>query len=76
MTASQNGRREKRAEAAQSVSSVPANQMPLNVVLGSQWGDEGKGKLVDLLCENSDLCCRCQVRPSHLREVITLATLS
>lgn len=34
--------------------------MGVNVVLGSQWGDEGKGKLVDLLCAKSDMCCRCQ----------------
>lgn len=31
-----------------------------SVVLGSQWGDEGKGKLVDILCEDIDVCCRCQ----------------
>ncbi|KAH3672435.1 hypothetical protein WICMUC_004271 [Wickerhamomyces mucosus] len=31
-----------------------------DVVLGSQWGDEGKGKLVDILCEDIDVCCRCQ----------------
>ena len=23
------------------------------VILGTQWGDEGKGKLVDLLCEQA-----------------------
>ncbi|KAI9891875.1 MAG: hypothetical protein M1814_002260 [Vezdaea aestivalis] len=28
------------------------------IVLGAQWGDEGKGKLVDILCQNSLLCCR------------------
>lgn len=28
------------------------------VILGSQWGDEGKGKIVDLLAENADLVCR------------------
>lgn len=33
----------------------------VTVVLGSQWGDEGKGKLVDVLAEFADLCCRCQV---------------
>ncbi|KAL8269996.1 hypothetical protein Esti_006096 [Eimeria stiedai] len=27
-------------------------------VLGTQWGDEGKGKLVDYLCEKADFCCR------------------
>ncbi|MGH0173877.1 UNVERIFIED_CONTAM: hypothetical protein FKN15_074954 [Acipenser sinensis] len=30
------------------------------VVLGAQWGDEGKGKVVDLLATESDLICRCQ----------------
>ena len=30
------------------------------VVVGTQWGDEGKGKLVDLLCGNADLCMRFQ----------------
>jgi len=28
------------------------------VVLGSQWGDEGKGKLVDILAKDFDLCAR------------------
>jgi adenylosuccinate synthase len=28
------------------------------VVLGSQWGDEGKGKLVDILAKDYDLCAR------------------
>lgn len=32
----------------------------VTVVLGSQWGDEGKGKLVDVLAEEADVCCRCQ----------------
>ena len=39
-------------------------QEPLNtvtVVLGSQWGDEGKGKIVDLLATEADVVCRCQV---------------
>uniref|UniRef100_A0A671X9H2 Adenylosuccinate synthetase n=1 Tax=Sparus aurata TaxID=8175 RepID=A0A671X9H2_SPAAU len=30
------------------------------VVLGAQWGDEGKGKVVDLLATEADLVCRCQ----------------
>lgn len=29
-------------------------------VLGSQWGDEGKGKLVDILAERYDIVARCQ----------------
>jgi adenylosuccinate synthase len=28
------------------------------VVLGTQFGDEGKGKLVDILCSNVDVCAR------------------
>lgn len=28
------------------------------VILGAQWGDEGKGKLTDVLCESVQLCCR------------------
>ena len=34
----------------------------VKVVLGAQWGDEGKGKLVDLLAEHADVVARCQVR--------------
>ena len=30
-----------------------------DVVLGAQWGDEGKGKLVDLLCDDIEVCARC-----------------
>ncbi|KAI4086575.1 MAG: hypothetical protein LQ344_007438 [Seirophora lacunosa] len=30
------------------------------VVLGAQWGDEGKGKLTDILCANTSLCARAQ----------------
>ena len=30
------------------------------VVLGAQWGDEGKGKLVDILCSQTSLCARAQ----------------
>lgn len=36
-------------------------QKPVTVVLGTQWGDEGKGKVVDMLAADVDLCCRCQV---------------
>eukprot|EP01113_Clastostelium_recurvatum_P045200 TRINITY_DN7735_c0_g1_i1.p1 TRINITY_DN7735_c0_g1~~TRINITY_DN7735_c0_g1_i1.p1 ORF type:complete len:434 (-),score=136.16 TRINITY_DN7735_c0_g1_i1:119-1420(-) len=30
------------------------------VIGGSQWGDEGKGKLVDMLSQNFDVIARCQ----------------
>src|SRR5437762_4141260 len=29
-------------------------------VLGTQWGDEGKGKIVDLLCQDYDVVARYQ----------------
>uniref|UniRef100_S4RT71 Adenylosuccinate synthetase n=1 Tax=Petromyzon marinus TaxID=7757 RepID=S4RT71_PETMA len=32
----------------------------ITVVLGAQWGDEGKGKVVDMLATTADLVCRCQ----------------
>ncbi|XP_059173327.1 adenylosuccinate synthetase-like [Physella acuta] len=35
-------------------------EKPVTVVLGTQWGDEGKGKIVDMLGVSADLCCRCQ----------------
>ncbi|MCL4146148.1 UNVERIFIED_CONTAM: hypothetical protein GTU68_006224 [Idotea baltica] len=34
--------------------------MSLVIVVGVQWGDEGKGKLVDYLCERADLVVRFQ----------------
>jgi adenylosuccinate synthase len=34
------------------------------VVVGAQWGDEGKGKIVDLLAQSSDLVCRYQGGPN------------
>ena len=32
--------------------------------MGAQWGDEGKGKIVDLLAQNSDVVCRYQGGPN------------
>ena len=34
--------------------------MSVTVVVGSQWGDEGKGKIVDLLSNNADIVARYQ----------------
>ena len=34
--------------------------MPGIVIIGAQWGDEGKGKVVDLLAERSDVVIRFQ----------------
>jgi adenylosuccinate synthase len=38
--------------------------VPATVIVGAQWGDEGKGKIVDLLALNSDLVCRYQGGPN------------
>ncbi|HWQ24325.1 MAG TPA: adenylosuccinate synthase [Gaiellaceae bacterium] len=38
--------------------------MPATVIVGAQWGDEGKGKIVDLLAQESDLVCRYQGGPN------------
>jgi adenylosuccinate synthase len=32
--------------------------MPLDIVVGTQWGDEGKGRIVDLLAARADLVAR------------------
>ena len=32
--------------------------MPLNIVIGAQWGDEGKGRITDLLAEKVDYVAR------------------
>ncbi len=34
--------------------------MPVTVVIGAQWGDEGKGKIVDLLSKQQDIVVRYQ----------------
>jgi adenylosuccinate synthase len=34
------------------------NKMPVVVVVGAQWGDEGKGKVVDLLTEHAQVVAR------------------
>lgn len=32
--------------------------MPLDIIVGAQWGDEGKGRVVDLLAEGADTVAR------------------
>lgn len=36
----------------------------IDVIIGLQWGDEGKGKIVDYLAEKYDLVCRFQGGPN------------
>jgi len=38
--------------------------VPATVIVGAQWGDEGKGKIVDLLAQHSDAVCRYQGGPN------------
>ena len=66
-TVSQNGEpvvKRPRESAAPQESPLRVPKEPQNkvtVVLGAQWGDEGKGKVVDLLAMDADIVCRCQV---------------
>ena len=41
-------------------SPLPHFTMPVSVVIGAQWGDEGKGKVVDLLAPTMDVVARYQ----------------
>jgi adenylosuccinate synthase len=44
--------------------------MPVTIVTGAQWGDEGKGRVVDLLAAEADLVVRCQGGPNAGHTVI------
>ena len=45
--------------------------MSLDVLLGLQWGDEGKGKIVDLLAKDYDTIARYQGGPNAGHTIIT-----
>ena len=32
--------------------------MPVTAIVGAQWGDEGKGKITDLMAQDADLVMR------------------
>ena len=42
------------------VHDLSGGDVPVLVVVGAQWGDEGKGKVTDLLCEQADVVVRYQ----------------
>ena len=44
--------------------------MPATVIVGAQWGDEGKGKIVDLLAEHCDLVCRYNGGPNAGHKIV------
>lgn len=46
------------------------------IILGSQWGDEGKGKLTDILGAEAQICARasvsaCDVVMTHCARVVS-----
>jgi adenylosuccinate synthase len=46
------------------------SHVPATVIVGAQWGDEGKGKIVDLLAQSSDIVCRYQGGPNAGHTII------
>lgn len=44
--------------------------MAVDVILGLQWGDEGKGKIVDYLADRYDMVCRFQGGPNAGHTII------
>src|SRR5207245_6028138 len=52
------------AEVAPAVRRATLDRVPATVIVGAQWGDEGKGKIVDLLAPHPDLVCRYQGGPN------------
>ena len=44
--------------------------MPCTVVVGAQWGDEGKGKIVDALSAEADVVARYQGGPNAGHSII------
>lgn len=58
---------EKKAKAAMTSASSDDRTIlnRVTVILGAQFGDEGKGKIVDLLCQKAHIVCRCQVSSTH-----------
>jgi adenylosuccinate synthase len=54
----------------QQVNATYTALVPATVVVGAQWGDEGKGKIVDLLAQQSDVVCRYQGGPNAGHTII------
>ena len=48
--------------------------MKVDVIAGLQWGDEGKGKIVDLLSSNYDIIARFQGGPNAGHTIIVNGT--
>ena len=39
---------------------LPDHDMPNTILTGAQWGDEGKGKIIDFLTDKADIVVRSQ----------------
>jgi adenylosuccinate synthase len=48
--------------------------VPATVIVGAQWGDEGKGKIVDLLARDSDVVCRYNGGPNAGHTIVVDGT--
>ena len=48
--------------------------MAVNLLLGLQWGDEGKGKIVDVLTGDYDIIARFQGGPNAGHTLILMDT--
>ena len=46
------------------ITTLSTKKMAVDVLLGLQWGDEGKGKIVDVLTSNYDIIARFQGGPN------------
>src|SRR5207237_10784805 len=55
---------------AADASALDVEEMPATVIVGAQWGDEGKGKIVDLLAQDCDIVCRYQGGPNAGHTII------
>ena len=45
--------------------------MPSTVLLGAQWGDEGKGKITDLISSDYDYVVRYQAETTQATRLFT-----
>ena len=49
--------------------------MPGTVIVGTQWGDEGKGRFTDLLCEDMSMVVRYQGGHNARHTIMMLPTI-
>ena len=64
-------------EYTKNISCIYPKIVQVTVVLGAQWGDEGKGKVVDLLAGQMDLVCRYVVyKPAMLYNKLVIQFLN